>query len=228
MEETKIIPSKGMMKLLRVILKVKAPKDEKARNYSYRDLERINENLKPILEIEKAVIIQVDESMVQVGDRYYLVHTSGFVDAETGELVATAKGWAREPASAPGQSEPQLTGTASTYARKRAVTSLLMLDNSSDDPDHLARSQPQNRGNQSQQRPPQTAGNQTAKQALEKALKEKNIPLDDFAHSGNVTSFAVLGEDAAKQIMGNLNGCIQGYYNWKKQSQNAANEDIQF
>lgn len=98
-------------------------------NFSYRSLEDILRQAKPILKELKCVIKLTDE-MIMIGDRYYIKSTATLSN-ENGENE-TAVGYAREPLLLKGMSEPQVTGTASSYARKYALCSLLAIDDNKD------------------------------------------------------------------------------------------------
>lgn len=223
----------NMQKYLNVILRVKAPKDEQARNYAYRDIERIYEAIKPILEIEKAVIVPMDEAVQEVGNRFYVVSTLGFVDAETGDVLAKAKGWAREPEKMPGQAEPQVTGTASTYAKKRALQSLLMLDNSSDDPDRMGNRPASNPVAQSQPTRPTQPTKQVPAQSGKKVLlwgklNNAKINPDAFARSGGLSSFDELNENDAANVLNSFDSAVANYKGWKNAQSQVQSEDVPF
>lgn len=97
--------------------------------FNYRSLEDILQKAKPLLRELKCVIKLTDE-MVMLGDRFY-VKSTATLQNENGEKE-TAIGWAREPNELKGMSEPQVTGTASSYARKYALASLLAIDDNKD------------------------------------------------------------------------------------------------
>lgn len=97
--------------------------------FNYRSLEDILQKAKPLLRELKCVIKLTDE-MVMLGDRFY-VKSTATLQNENGEKE-TAIGWAREPSELKGMSEPQVTGTASSYARKYALASLLAIDDNKD------------------------------------------------------------------------------------------------
>lgn len=98
-------------------------------NFSYRSLEDILQKAKPLLNELKCVITLTDE-MVMLGDRFYIKSTATLQN-ENGEKES-AIGWAREPEEIKGMSAPQVTGTASSYARKYALASLLAIDDNKD------------------------------------------------------------------------------------------------
>lgn len=119
-------------KLLTVQTELKAPKNQMNTfgKYKYRSQEDILEALKPILARIKAVSIVSDE-LVLIGDRYYIKATASLIDAETGDKAFTV-GYAREELDKKGMDGSQITGTASSYARKYALNGLYAIDDTKD------------------------------------------------------------------------------------------------
>ena len=112
--------------------KLNAPKSQwnKFGKYSYRNNEDILEGVKPLLEEVGAIILQSDE-VKMIGERYYVVATSVFMCCETGETLENTA-FAREPIVQSGMAEPQITGSASSYARKYSLNGLLLIDDAKD------------------------------------------------------------------------------------------------
>ena len=96
--------------------------------FKYRNLEDIMEAVKPLL-VEHGLTLTLTDDLVQIGDRYYIKATARISDGKT-EQITTA--FAREPEIKKGMDEPQITGTASSYARKYALAGLLLLDDAED------------------------------------------------------------------------------------------------
>ena len=101
--------------------------------FNYRSLENILADVKPLLNELRCTITFTDD-MVLIGERYY-VKSTVTLENESGEKK-DAVAFAREDASRPGMSESQVTGTASSYARKYAICSLLAI-NEEQDPDSM-------------------------------------------------------------------------------------------
>ena len=101
--------------------------------FNYRSLENILADVKPLLNELRCTITFTDD-MVLIGERYY-VKSTVTLENESGEKKE-AVAFAREDASRPGMSESQVTGTASSYARKYAICSLLAI-NEEQDPDGM-------------------------------------------------------------------------------------------
>lgn len=119
-------------KLLEVQAELKAPKSQynSFGKYSYRNVEDILEAVKPLCASRNAVVYLTDEVKYLEG-RFYVQATACFVDAETGAAV-TATGFAREEESKKGMDGAQITGSASSYARKYALGGLLDVDDGKD------------------------------------------------------------------------------------------------
>lgn len=97
--------------------------------YHYRSLEDITEAVKPIAAGQDCVFTMSDE-IVQIGERYY-VRAMAILTNKDGEKVASTA-YAREALTKKGMDDSQITGTASTYARKYAAGGLFALDDTKD------------------------------------------------------------------------------------------------
>lgn len=109
--------------------KLKAPKNQfnKFGNYKYRNCEDILEAVKPLL--PQGYICTVSDDIQLIGDRYYVKATARFAGAGK-EIVVTA--FARENETQKGMNEAQITGSASSYARKYALNGLFAIDDTKD------------------------------------------------------------------------------------------------
>jgi hypothetical protein len=96
--------------------------------YNYRSAEDILEALKPILKKHKAAITLSDD-ITYIEGRHY-VESSVTLYAE-GEAIGV-KGLAREEETKKGMDGSQITGTASSYARKYALNGLFAIDDNKD------------------------------------------------------------------------------------------------
>lgn len=130
-----------MKELINIQNQLKSPKDQAgySNRYKYRSLDNIISAVKPLLATEKCILTLSDE-IVLVGERVYVKAKAEIIkDSTDKESVfnVVAYGYARESLTKPGMDESQLTGSASTYARKCALCGLLLIDDSSaSDPDH--------------------------------------------------------------------------------------------
>ncbi|MDY4007453.1 MAG: ERF family protein [Candidatus Limiplasma sp.] len=96
--------------------------------YDYRSCEDILEAVKPLLK-QHGLMLTITDSIEQVGARYYVKATAEVTD---GEHAVSACAYAREPDTKKGMDESQLTGTASSYARKYALNGLFCIDDQKD------------------------------------------------------------------------------------------------
>jgi hypothetical protein len=124
-----------MSKLFNIQQKLKAPKNLKNdfAGFNYRSAEQILETLKPLLKEEGCHVVLTDE-MVNLGDRFYVKAGAILVDDE--KDIASAAGWAREQETKKGMDEAQITGSASSYARKYALCGLFAIDAGNDPDSH--------------------------------------------------------------------------------------------
>ena len=99
--------------------------------YKYRSCEDILEAAKPICK-KYFLLLTLSDKVINVGERYYIEASATLRDvkATSFELVSTAS--AREPANKKGMDESQITGTASSYARKYALNGLFSIDDTKD------------------------------------------------------------------------------------------------
>lgn len=120
-------------KLIKVQNSLKVPKDLKNdfAGFNYRNAEGILEAVKPLAEKEGLSVLLGDE-VVNVGERNYVKATVEITDG-TNTIKTTA--FAREQQEKKGMDQAQITGAASSYARKYALSGLFALDDSSNDPD---------------------------------------------------------------------------------------------
>lgn len=118
----------GAAKLAKIQSELKAPKDlfNKFGNYHYRSAESILEAVKPLLD---GAILTMCDDIVLVGDRYYIKATATFTD---GDFSLSTTAFAREPQDKKGMDDSQITGTASSYARKYALNALFCIDDAKD------------------------------------------------------------------------------------------------
>ena len=117
-------------KLLKVQTELKAPKNKHNSygGYNYRSCEDILESVKPLLKEVKATVI-LQDSITEHSGRIYVMAMAYFVDVEHPEvpqICVTA--YAREPLEKKKMDESQITGTASSYARKYALNGLFLID----------------------------------------------------------------------------------------------------
>ena len=140
-------------KLLNIQTELKAPKGQtnKFGGYKYRSCEDILEAVKPICKNYGATLILSDEIVVlgnglsqyvkddgnetetiTKGQRFYIKATATLYDTENNNEQIWNTAYARESESKKGMDESQITGTASSYARKYALNGLFNIDDTKD------------------------------------------------------------------------------------------------
>jgi hypothetical protein len=119
-----------MKTLAEIQATVKAPKGNfnSFGKYKYRSAEDILEAVKPVINPHGFHVTIYDE-IVLIGDRFYVKATA---EISNGENAYTSVAFAREEEIVKGMSAPQVTGSASSYARKYALSGLLALDDTKD------------------------------------------------------------------------------------------------
>ena len=121
-------------KLAAIQTELKAPKNRRNSfgKYNYRSCEDILEAVKPLLAKHKASVFLQDH-ITEFSGRVYVVANAYFVDIEKPEIPQICvTAYAREPLDKKGMDEPQITGTASSYARKYALNGLFLIDDIKD------------------------------------------------------------------------------------------------
>ena len=119
-------------KLMRIQTEIKAPKNlfNSFGKYKYRNAEGICEAVKPYLAKENVSLVLSDE-IVEVGGRIYVKAVARLFDNESTEEIYTTA-FARESVEKKGMDDSQITGMASSYARKYALNGLFLLDDTKD------------------------------------------------------------------------------------------------
>lgn len=119
-----------MKALEKIQTELKAPKGQynSFAKYKYRSCEDIVEAVKPLL-AKNGCQLTLSDEIVEIGGRIYVKATARITD---GKETETTTAYAREPDEKKGMDLPQVTGTASSYARKYALNGLLLIDDTKD------------------------------------------------------------------------------------------------
>lgn len=191
--------------------KLKAPKNQvnKFGGYKYRSCEDILEAVKPLLD-ECDATLTISDSIEFIADRVYVKATATF---KAGEEVESVTAYAREPSNKKGMDEPQITGTASSYARKYALNGLFLIDDTKD-PDTNEYAEQQNKAKK------QPIDYITSEQAarLNKLMvqyndsqpPEKKINLTAMLKKHKVESVSRLTVDMANEWIKKFEGLVNG------------------
>lgn len=127
--------SEAYKKLLHIQQNLKAPKNRRASfggkaGYNYRSCEDILNAAKPLL-IDAKCILTISDEIVIIGEASFVKAKAVVIDTEgTGTISTTA--YAQIATDKKGMDVAQMTGSASSYARKYALNGLFAIDDSED------------------------------------------------------------------------------------------------
>ena len=109
-------------------LKVKKSNVNSFAKFNYRTLDDIFENVKPLLD-KTGCVITISDELIDKNNGTYIKAT---VELSDGNDSISVDAFARESVGKKGMDDPQMTGTASTYARKYACNGLFAIDDTED------------------------------------------------------------------------------------------------
>ena len=191
-------------KLLNAQAELKAPKGQynSFGKYKYRSAEDILEAVKPI-NVKHGVLLTITDEPVLVGDWHYIKATATITDG-TESIVVTA--YARESETKKGQDLSQITGTASSYARKYALNGLYLIDDTKDaDTDEY-----RNQGNKAPKSATQAEIGNLKKEiiAFSKLMTEqgKDVKPEQVEQTLNITDYTKLNSEDVKEAVNKLKG----------------------
>lgn len=170
-------------KLSKIQSELKVPKSQYSKfgEYNYRNCEDILEALKPMLKEVGAVITLADEIQL-LGTRYYIKAMATLTDIDSKESI-TSTAYAREDEDRKKMDGSQLTGSASSYARKYALNGLFAIDDTKDS-DYTNRGTETPSGTQTRSKAPKaqpkTKTANDYKIEFAQLLKVKGIPFTQF------------------------------------------------
>ena len=132
-----------MGRLNRVISELRVGKGRRNQfaKFDYRNVEDILSAVNPLLAPED-IFISISDELVELANRIYVMAVATAYDAITGQEITKSKAFAREQETKKGMDESQITGTASSYARKNALGALLRISDGKDDPDGTSGNEP--------------------------------------------------------------------------------------
>src|SRR5699024_450665 len=101
---------------------LKSPKNQfnNFGKYRYRSEEDILESVKPLNQ-KYGVLLNIKDDIVLIGERYYIKAIATILDCENSSEKIEVTALARQSSTKKGQNDSQITGTASSYARKYAL-----------------------------------------------------------------------------------------------------------
>ena len=176
-------------KLLKMQKKLVVPKGQYNTfgKYNYRSAEDIMVALKVVQEAENTVVV-IDTDIETANGWNYINATATLYDADDGEVIAVTHGKAREPEIKKGMDESQITGTAASYAIKRALSGMFLIDDEKD-----------------------------ADKKLEYELSQNDIDINDFAKILFKKKKDVLTEKQIEATLSNFSIAVDKYRKLTKQ-----------
>jgi hypothetical protein len=188
-------------KLINIQQELKAPKGQynSFGKYKYRSCEDILEAVKPLLE-RYAVCLTISDDVTEVGSRIYVKAIANLYDVESDEHC-TNVAWAREDDVKKGMDGSQITGTASSYARKYCLNGLFLIDDTKDaDTDEF---QKQTNG----------SGNKISAvkvKTLKERLEKMNVDEDALCKQYGIKGLEDMDEGQLAELNGKLNKLEKG------------------
>ena len=172
--------------------------------YKYRSAEDILEAVKP-LNAENGLLLTISDEPLLIGDWHYIKATASITDGkDTHEVTA----YARESQTKKGMDDSQITGTASSYARKYALNGLYLIDDTKDaDTDEY-----RNQGNKA---PASKSATQAEIGNLKKEIiafsklmteQGKNVKPEQVEQTLNITDYTKLNSEDVKEAVNKLKG----------------------
>ena len=120
-----------MKELIAIQSELKAPKGRNNAfgNFRYRKAEDILEAVKPLL-AKYACLLTLSDDVVQIGDRFFIRATATFTAPDGKSVAVTA--YAAHVFDKKGMDVAQMSGSASSYARKYALSGIFLIDDEND------------------------------------------------------------------------------------------------
>lgn len=191
-------------KLKEIQTMLKAPKNlyNSYGGFSYRNAEGIYEAVKPLLNQLNMTLI-INDSVQNVGTKNYIKATAYLTDCETGEQLFSCA-LAREAETKKGMDDSQITGTASSYARKYALNGLFLLDDTKDEDSDECRKYKENKSKAESTEPTQPA-------AFKPATAQQIHKINEY-----IMAYAGMCEGASE---GDIWNTLKKKYGFTKQSE---------
>ena len=195
-------------KLLKMQKKLVVPKGQynSFGKYKYRSAEDIMVALKVVQEAENAVVV-IDTDIETANGWNYINATATLYDADDGEVIAVTHGKAREPEAKKGMDESQITGTAASYAIKRALSGMFLIDDEKD-ADTLNNSDDYTKKDNTKT---------VMLKKLEYELSQNDIDINDFAKILFKKKKDVLTEKQIEATLSNFSIAVDKYRKLTKQ-----------
>lgn len=119
-------------KLVTIQAELKAPKSQynSFGGFNYRSCEDILSAFKPLAQ-KYGVTLILSDDVVECGGKSFIKAAATLFNTDNDEVIGNT-GWAQIPDSKKGMDVSQITGAASSYARKYALNGLFAIDDTKD------------------------------------------------------------------------------------------------
>lgn len=183
-------------KLSAIQQELKAPKGQynSFGKYKYRSCEDILEAVKPICAKHKTALTLTDD-IITIGGRFYIRANTTLYDCESKEAIE-ATAYAREPDDKKGMDDSQVTGTASSYARKYALNGLFCIDDTKDADTDEYKKQTEKKPSEAEMK----AFNKQYRERVDKyTCQDCGKPIEPREFNGKLFTVEQIGEGAMKR-----------------------------
>lgn len=192
-----------MKELLNIQSELKAPKGQynSFGKYKYRSAEDILEAVKPLC-IKYDCELTLSDEIVYVGERYYIKATAKLEHEGSSPVIVTA--YAREAQDKKGMDESQITGTASSYARKYALNGLFCIDDTKD-ADTMGYTS-RTKGADTKSKKPEPMTREQIEDKIVALCDAKRLRVSDLCKASGVAQLSDLPDDRIKGCLAYVQG----------------------
>lgn len=199
MADKKVLNLYEKLSLIQSEMKVPKGQFNSFGKYNYRSAEDILNAVKSYLTQYELVLTLNDQATI-IGDWHYIQAVAMLINAADGERLDVSA-YARESLTKKGMDDSQITGTASSYARKYALNGLFAIDDTKDaDTDEFnkqSQQQPRQQQAPRQQAPKQQPTNHKERTPEQKYNDAINMAKGLGADEGQLKAWAVMPIDMA-------------------------------
>lgn len=188
-----------MNTLIEIQNELKAPKNayNSFGGYKYRSAEMILESVKPILK-KHGCLLTLSDDLVSIDGRFYI---KAIATLKTQNDTFTVTAYAREEETKKGMDGSQITGTASSYARKYALNGLFLIDDTKDADTDEYQHTVQNEKAKRQTKGMTKKEREELINRIDKCADEKHIAVAELCASAGVGSLEDLPDDRLNKCM---------------------------
>lgn len=182
---------------------LKAPKGQKNTfgGYNYRSAEDILEAVKPLCKKYGVTVTLSDD--IEVVDGWHYVKATATLTSTDGKETTSAHAYAREAETKKGMDDSQITGTASSYARKYAMNGLFAIDDTKDADTDEYRASTANRNASTSRRKASTITKEQMAE-LEDLIEQTSTDVEAFKTYYNISALSEMQDYKYDSAVGKL------------------------